>query len=159
MILRHKPNSRRQCKVKARSRHPGKRLNRELREQASGERTVSPLMEFDASRVAIIEPSRVIEPIDIAEHCVLCFFQEVIAELVHEGARARHLHSGQSEVGGIWFCSCGSFAAHGIKMPDEMRVAMPSFGRGDVLDAVVVPKAARIAESGEAAFGADACAG
>jgi uridine phosphorylase len=60
---------------------------------------VSPLLEFDASRVAIIEPSRVIEPIDIAEHCVLCFFQEVIAELVHEGARARHLHSGQSEVG------------------------------------------------------------
>jgi len=48
---------------------------------------------------AIIEPSRVIEPIDIAEHCVLCFFQEVIAELAREGARARHLHTGQSEVG------------------------------------------------------------
>ena len=76
-------------------------------------------------------------------------------ETIGEGA----FESGQSEVGGIWFCSCGSFAAHGIKMPDEMRVAMPSFGRGDVLDAVVVPKAARIAESGEAAFGADACAG
>jgi uridine phosphorylase len=61
--------------------------------------TASPLMEFDAARVAIIEPSRVIRPIDIAEHCVLCFFQEVIAELVREGARARHLHSGPSEAG------------------------------------------------------------
>jgi uridine phosphorylase len=60
---------------------------------------VPPLLEFDAARVAIIEPSRVIEPIDIAEHCVLCFFQEVIAELVREGARARHLHTGLSEVG------------------------------------------------------------
>ncbi len=48
---------------------------------------------------AIIEPSRVIEPIDIAEHCVLCFFQEVIAELAREGAWTRHLHTGQSEVG------------------------------------------------------------
>ena len=56
-------------------------------------------MEFDAARVAIIEPSRVIKPIDIAKHCVLCFFQEVIAELVRGGARARHLHSGTSEAG------------------------------------------------------------
>jgi uridine phosphorylase len=61
--------------------------------------TTSPLLEFDAARVAIIEPSRFIAPIDIAEHCVLCFFQEVISELVREGARARHLHTGQSEVG------------------------------------------------------------
>ena len=61
--------------------------------------TTSPLLEFDAARIAIIEPSRVIGPIDITEHCVLCFFQEVIAELVREGARARHLHTGQSEVG------------------------------------------------------------
>jgi uridine phosphorylase len=56
-------------------------------------------MEFDTSRVAIIEPSRVIEPIDIAEHCVVCFFQEVITQLVHGGSPARQIHTGQSEVG------------------------------------------------------------
>ena len=66
---------------------------------ATGAVAASPLLEFDAARVAIIEPSRIIEPIDIAEHCVLCFFQEVIAELVREGAQARHLHTGHSEVG------------------------------------------------------------
>ena len=85
--------------MKARSKNPRNHLHANLNEEGADNRTVSPLLEFDASRVAIIEPSRVIEPIDIAEHCVLCFFQEVIAELVHEGARARHLHSGQSEVG------------------------------------------------------------
>jgi uridine phosphorylase len=58
-----------------------------------------PLLECDRARVAIIEPSRVIKPIDIAEHCVLCFFQEVIRDLVREGAHARHVHNGESEAG------------------------------------------------------------
>jgi uridine phosphorylase len=58
-----------------------------------------PLLERDSARVAIIEPSRIIKPIDVAEHCVLCFFQEVIRELVREGAQARHVHNGESEAG------------------------------------------------------------
>ncbi len=58
-----------------------------------------PLLERDSTRVAIIEPSRIIKPIDVAEHCVLCFFQEVIRELVREGAQARHVHNGESEAG------------------------------------------------------------
>jgi uridine phosphorylase len=58
-----------------------------------------PLLECDRARVAIIEPSRVIKPIDIAEHCVLCFFQEVIRDLVREGAQARQIHNGESEAG------------------------------------------------------------
>jgi len=58
-----------------------------------------PLLERDSARVAIIEPSRTIKPIDVAEHCVLCFFQEVIRELVREGARARQVHNGESEAG------------------------------------------------------------
>jgi uridine phosphorylase len=38
---------------------------------------VYPILEFDRSPEAIIEPSRVIRPIDgIAERCVLCFFQD-----------------------------------------------------------------------------------
>jgi uridine phosphorylase len=59
----------------------------------------SPLLEFDTARIAVIEPSRVFKPIDIAERCVLCFFQEVIAELVREGAQARHVYTGVSEAG------------------------------------------------------------
>ncbi len=58
-----------------------------------------PLLEFDGRSIAIIEPSRIYRPLDIAEHCVLCFFQEVIRELVSEGARARHIHTGESEAG------------------------------------------------------------
>src|SRR5579871_4104751 len=45
-----------------------------------------PLLERDSARAAVIEPSRIIKPIDIAEHCVLCFFQEVIREVAHGGA-------------------------------------------------------------------------
>ncbi len=58
-----------------------------------------PLLEYDRARVAIIEPARVIHPIDIAEHCVLCFFPEVIRELVREGAQARQIHTAESEAG------------------------------------------------------------
>lgn len=58
-----------------------------------------PLLERDSARTAIIEPSRVIKPIDIAEHCVLCFFQEVIREVAHGSAQARQIHNGESEAG------------------------------------------------------------
>jgi uridine phosphorylase len=85
--------------VKPRSENQTNRTRTNAPQAATDAAAASPLLEFDAARVAIIEPSRIIEPIDIAEHCVLCFFQEVIAELVREGARARHLHTGHSEVG------------------------------------------------------------
>src|SRR6516164_10774316 len=69
------------------------------RSRPSAKAVVIPLLEFDSGRVAIIEPSRVIKPIGISEHCVLCFFQEVIRELVVEGAKARQIHIGESEAG------------------------------------------------------------
>jgi uridine phosphorylase len=72
---------------------------RAIAQPPGADAATAPLMEFDAARIAIIEPSRIIAPIDIAEHCVMCFFQEVIAELVREGANARHLHTAQSEAG------------------------------------------------------------
>ena len=77
------------------------RRTRTIEQRASpgAEPVAIPLLEFDASRVAIIEPARIIKPIDISEYCVLCFFQEVIRELVSEGAKARHVHTGQSEAG------------------------------------------------------------
>ena len=37
-----------------------------------------PILEFDPTPTAIIEPKHLIEPIDIPEHCVLCFFRFVI---------------------------------------------------------------------------------
>ena len=45
-----------------------------------------PILEFDPEREAIIEPSRLFKPLDgMPEHCVLCFFQNVIEQLVEEG--------------------------------------------------------------------------
>ena len=38
-----------------------------------------PLLEYDPTRDAVIEPTRVVAPIAIAPACVLCFFHEVIS--------------------------------------------------------------------------------
>lgn len=57
-----------------------------------------PILEYDGAREAIIEPSRVIQQIDIAEHCVLCFFQEVITRVCGDGA-SRLIHHLGSEIG------------------------------------------------------------
>ena len=43
-----------------------------------------PILEFDPTREAMIEPARVIRPRDVPEHCVLCFFREVIEKVVTE---------------------------------------------------------------------------
>ncbi len=42
----------------------------------------APILEFDPAAEAVIEPSRVIEPIDMSPHVVMCFFQDAIAEAV-----------------------------------------------------------------------------
>lgn len=57
-----------------------------------------PILEFDAAREAIIEPGRVLKPIDIPERCVLCFFQDVISAVCSTDS-ARVLHHLRSEVG------------------------------------------------------------
>ena len=41
-----------------------------------------PILEFDPEPSALIEPSRVIRPRDVPEHCVICFFQEVIEHVI-----------------------------------------------------------------------------
>ena len=71
----------------------------EQRASPGAEPVAIPLLEFDASRVAIIEPAHIIKPIAISEYCVRCFFQEVIRGLVSEGAWARQVHTGRSEAG------------------------------------------------------------
>jgi len=44
-----------------------------------------PILEYDPARKALLEPSELLLPIDIPEHCVLCFFQDVITGLREEG--------------------------------------------------------------------------
>lgn len=43
-----------------------------------------PILEHDPNRTALIEPSRVIKPRDVPEHCVICFFREIIDKVVAE---------------------------------------------------------------------------
>lgn len=57
-----------------------------------------PILEFDPARQSVIEPHRLLQPADVPEHCVLCFFQEVIDQL-HEVGQARPIHALRSEMG------------------------------------------------------------
>jgi len=43
-----------------------------------------PILEFDSTREAKIEPSKVIRPRDVPEYCVVCFFYDVIEKIVSE---------------------------------------------------------------------------
>jgi len=43
-----------------------------------------PLLEHNYSQEALIEPSKVIKPRDVPEHCVICFFKEVIDKVASE---------------------------------------------------------------------------
>jgi len=43
-----------------------------------------PILEHDATRDAFIEPSKVVKPQDMPEHCVICFFKEVIDRVAAE---------------------------------------------------------------------------
>lgn len=43
-----------------------------------------PILEFDPTPEAFIEPSKVIRARDLPEHCVICFFREVIDKVIAE---------------------------------------------------------------------------
>ena len=43
-----------------------------------------PILEYDPTRRAFIEPSKVVRRRDMPEHCVICFFMDVIEEVVAE---------------------------------------------------------------------------
>src|SRR5690242_8422572 len=60
--------------------------------------SVYPILDFDPTPEAIIEPRKVIKPIDIPERCVLCFFQDVITKVCHDGGRPVIIHL-RSEMG------------------------------------------------------------
>jgi len=57
-----------------------------------------PILEYDPTPEAIIEPGKIVNRMDIAEHCVVCFFQDVIGKLVESG-RARQITTMVSEIG------------------------------------------------------------
>lgn len=52
-----------------------------------------PILEFDPARAALLEPSILVKPAEIAEVCVLCFFQEVIARVCAGARVVKHLSS------------------------------------------------------------------
>jgi len=43
-----------------------------------------PILEYSPTREALIEPSKIIEPRDVPEHCVVCFFWDVIEKVIEE---------------------------------------------------------------------------
>jgi uridine phosphorylase len=57
-----------------------------------------PILEFDPNQEAILEPSKLIKPMDIPEHVVVCFFQDVISRLAQEHG-ARVIRTFRSEIG------------------------------------------------------------
>jgi uridine phosphorylase len=57
-----------------------------------------PILEFDPTPRAVIEPSEQIGPSNVPEHCVLCFFGEVVDGLVESGG-AREVACMKSEMG------------------------------------------------------------
>jgi uridine phosphorylase len=60
--------------------------------------TDAPILEFDPAREAFIEPSRVIAPRDVPEHCVITFFKDVLEE-VAAGRQAAQLVENRWEDG------------------------------------------------------------
>ncbi|HYH02914.1 MAG TPA: purine-nucleoside phosphorylase, partial [Bacillota bacterium] len=57
-----------------------------------------PILEYDNTLKAVIEPTENHKPIDIPEHCVVCFFQEVIDKLVDD-EQAVAIYRIKSELG------------------------------------------------------------
>jgi uridine phosphorylase len=58
----------------------------------------APILEFDPSPTAVIEPTEHIDPTDIPRRAVLCFFQDVIARAVEE-FDGREIDEVRSEIG------------------------------------------------------------
>lgn len=57
-----------------------------------------PILEFDASKRAVIEPKEVIKKQNVPEYCVLCFFHEVIDKL-HKNHKLKKVAYLKSELG------------------------------------------------------------
>ncbi len=60
-----------------------------------------PILEFDDTPEAVIEPRKVYPPIDMPEHCVITFFGEVVAK-VRDEHKAKIIHSSRWESGMVY---------------------------------------------------------
>jgi uridine phosphorylase len=79
-----------------------------------------PILEYDPTRKALIEPSELIKPEDIPERGVICFFQEVLTSLVERSLLTK-ISSTRSEVGEHIF--------YGLEMQGEhLTVFHPGIG-------------------------------
>jgi hypothetical protein len=58
----------------------------------------------------------------------------------------------EGEVGGIRFSRRRHAPTHGIEIPHQPGIAVPSLGRSDLLDPVVLPETTYATESRDAAF-------
>jgi uridine phosphorylase len=58
----------------------------------------SPILEFDPTPEAMIEPAAVVKPGDVPAHVVLCYFQDIIERVVHEHG-GRQVARLRSEIG------------------------------------------------------------
>ena len=57
-----------------------------------------PILEFDPEPEAILEPGHLFPAMDVPEHCVVCFFADVIDMLVRSG-QAHQIAASRSEIG------------------------------------------------------------
>lgn len=79
-----------------------------------------PILEFDENKEAVIEPGKILEPIDIPEHCVLAIFKEVI-DKPFGNKDVKPIHQIQSEL--------GSLPIYEIKVNDKrLAVTHPGLG-------------------------------
>ena len=57
-----------------------------------------PILEYDSAAEAFIEPARLLKPIDVAERCVVCFFQDVLDDVI-ASRPVRRAYTLRSEIG------------------------------------------------------------
>jgi uridine phosphorylase len=62
------------------------------------EKSEFPILEFDGTPEAILDAAKVVNPVDVPEHCVICFFAEVVRDLA-ENRNARVAAQSVSEIG------------------------------------------------------------
>ncbi len=58
-----------------------------------------PLLHFDPTPTALLEPSDVLKPIDIPSRCVLCFFNHDVLAQLEQSGRLRQIYALGSEIG------------------------------------------------------------
>lgn len=87
-----------------------------------------PILEFDNTKEAVIEPEKVLEPIDIPKLCVLAIFKDVIHKLV-ENEKVKLIHDIP--------CELGPLPIYELKVNDK-RLALMHPGLGAPFVAAVI---------------------